>query len=113
MAVSLNTTPSRVATEQRVVLEGVGYRIRLQWNARAATWMLDLLSETGDALATGLALRAGVPLTLHLRHRIGMPPGSFVLIDTSDSLGDPTFDDLGDRVRLIYLTSEDLEEVLV
>lgn len=111
MAVSLNTTPSRVATEQRVVLEGVGYRIRLQWNARAATWMLDLSSETGEALATGVALRAGVPLTLHLRHRIGMPPGSLILVDTSDALGDPTFDDLGDRVRLLYYTAAEVDGV--
>lgn len=108
MTIEITTTPGRVASRQRVDLDGVTYSVRLHWLARAATWALDLSADDGTPLATGLALRANTPTTLHLRHRAGMPRGSFVVVDTSSALGDPTFDDLGSRVRLLYVTAAEV-----
>lgn len=94
----------------RYQLDGAFYGIRLRWNRRAACWFMDLSDATGAPLASGVGLRLGAPLTMRLRTRPGMPQGVFGLVDTTGSGVDPGLDELGQRVRLVYLTAQELVE---
>lgn len=96
-------------TTQDVELDGSYYRLTQRWNDRAGVWMLDVADADGNALATGLPMRSGVPVTLHLRRRTGMPPGALFVFDASET-ADPGFTDLGGRVKLAYFTAAELTE---
>jgi hypothetical protein len=94
----------------RVPLDGAFYAFRQRYNERAGTWMLDILTGDGAVLAQGIALRADAPVNLHLRARDGMLQGALMPLDTSGAGRDPGIGELGARVRLIYLSPEELAE---
>ena len=110
MALEIPIQPDLNAFEQRIQLDGEYYTSRFRWNPRAERWYLDLLSGDGDPIVNGIALVVGVPLTMHLRTLTGMPPGAFVCVDTDKLGNDPGFDELGVRVKLVYLTADEVEE---
>jgi len=94
----------------RVPLDGAFYTFRQRYNERAGAWMLDILTGDGAVLAQGIALRADTPVNLHLRAREGMIQGVLLPLDTSGRGRDPGIGELGARVRLIYLSPEDVLE---
>jgi hypothetical protein len=100
------------AFTERIQLDGNYYTLTFRWNERALRWYLDLADGDGAAIASGIALVTGVPLTYHLRATTGMPQGTLVCVDTDESGVDPAFDELGNRVKLIYLTEDEAEEAL-
>lgn len=97
-------------TTQEVELDGAYYQLTQRWNHRASTWMVDLADVDGVEVLSGLPMRAGVSMSLHLRNRSGVPGGALMAYDTSDGLGDPGFTDLGSRVFLVYLTAAEVAE---
>lgn len=105
MAVEIPVTPGTACTIERVSLEGSIYTLRMVWSERLDAWLLDIMTNEGVPIAQGLPLRAGVPINNAVRHLPGMPPGLFVVYDSTQQGNDPTFDDLGVRVLLIYLTA--------
>ena len=112
MAIEIPFLPDANAFEQRMRLDGEDYTLTFRWNPRAERWFMDLGDPDGSPIVNGLALVIG-SITRHLRARVGMPPGLFICLDTSDSGVDPGFDELGSRVKLVYLEEADLEGVEV
>jgi hypothetical protein len=86
-----------------VKLDGTNYQFETHWNTRAGAWFMDILSEDGVVLRGGIKIVVGwPPLTAYRYGVVGMPPGAITAVDTSGQYIDPTLDDLGSRVVLLY-----------
>lgn len=84
-----------------VELSGTVYTLQLLWNTRAGHWTLSILAYQGAPIVAGQVLRADwAPILRQLDTRL--PAGRLLLVDTSDEGRDPTEDDLGVRVLLVY-----------
>lgn len=83
-------------------LDGVNYTIETHWNTRAAAWFFDVLNEDGDVLKAGIKIVVSWPLCGWRETDPDMMPGVITAIDTSGAQEDPTLDDLGTRVLLVY-----------
>lgn len=89
------------------VLDAVTYTLQFRWNARLEAWFFDVLDEAAATyLVAGVRVVVGWPLTAY--RDLIVPPGQFVAIDTTNSDTDPALTDLGIRVKLYYITAEDL-----
>jgi hypothetical protein len=87
-------------------LEGELFNFRVRWNDRAGMWFLSI----GDAAGTIVSGR-GVILGASLLRRFTdrrLPKGDLIVIDTSGKNVDAGIDDLGTRVKIIYVDSASL-----
>ena len=94
---------------EQIELDGTIYRLRFTWNVRNEVWYMDISDKDGNPLILGLALVANY-LLLEGYQCCDRPVGDFYLWDT---LGEPnntgvTFDNLGTRYILIYVTAGEL-----
>lgn len=93
----------------QVVLDGVNYTLDFHWNVRLGAWFMDILDEQGTTTyQTSIRLVVDYPLTSNSNRT---PTGVFVAVDTGSAVGqgqDPGFDDLGNRVQLVYYPLSDL-----
>lgn len=87
--------------EIRTTLEGEIYHFRFRWNDRAASWFLDLSDGDGVPLAFGIRITVDVSLLEQYKYK-AIPPGRFFAFDTTLRQTDPTVDDFGTRVLLLY-----------
>lgn len=88
-------------------LEGVEYRFLVRWNDRDSGWYMDLSAADGTLLLAGKKLVLGLPLLF--RHRlVDGPPGELMAMDTTNSGVEAGLEDLGTRVQLYYLTSDEI-----
>lgn len=109
MAKRLPLDSSYAERPVRTKLDGVFYWLRLTWNPRESIWTLSISDADDNPLAHGLALRVETPLLGRtLRGLEGFPSGDIVPIDTSGQQTDPGRDDIGERVRLIYVTAAEV-----
>lgn len=93
--------------ELQIELDGVTYSLELRWNARAGAWFAHLRDAEGGVLVMGRRVVVDFPLFSRTQ-KAGAPPGQLVAVDTSGKQQDPVLDDLGARVRLIYVTEAEL-----
>ncbi len=87
--------------QQRMILDDVEVMLRFDWNDREAIWYLSFYDTTESPLLIGLAM----PVNTEIRSRfqiVGLPPGGFILYDTSQKNMDAGSEDLGNRCRLYY-----------
>jgi len=97
------TTPQLIPLEAgaqtlAVPLGGVTYRMRIWWRESVTpAWVLDLATDEGTALVSGLPLLPGADLLAQHKH-LGIPGVLYVLSD-----GDITYDSLGASTRLYFL----------
>lgn len=108
MAKIIPTVPDLNAYTQRVPLDDEYFSITLRWNDRAERWYMDLADSQGAAIAYGLAIESDTVLTAHLAGLVGMPRGIFVAVDGTGSGEDAGYDELGQRVQIVYLEAADL-----
>lgn len=109
MAVEIPGPPEgEVDFEVRVPLDGTFFTFRQRYNERVGSWVLDILTGDGDVLAQGLTMRADTAVNAHLRTRPGMPTGVLLPLDTTNAGTDPGLAEMGQRVRLVYITAEEL-----
>jgi len=93
-----------------VPLDGVNYTLQFRWNLRENAWYMDVLNEAGDTvLIGGIAIVVSYPLASQFTGR--SPPGIFAATDTTGENVDPGINDLGDRVKLFYVTAAELAAV--
>ena len=85
-----------------VELSGTVYTLELKWNTRAAFWTASLKTFQGDYIVAGEAVRADWQLFRRHHGLSTMPPGRLMAVDMSGAGLDPTRDDLGVRVLLVY-----------
>jgi hypothetical protein len=83
-------------------LDGVNYGIETYYNTRAGAFFLNLLDEDGNILKAGIKVVVSFPLTGFRDTDPRMPPGMLYAYDTSGQDLDPTLDDFGTRVLLLY-----------
>lgn len=99
------TTPSIIPLEAgaqtlSVPLAGVTYRMRIWWRESVTPcWMLDLSTDAGVALVSGLPLLPGADLLAQHQH-LGVGGALYVLADS-----DITYDSLGTSTRLYFLAT--------
>lgn len=93
-------------------LDGTSYRVRLHWNRRTAGWYISLSAADGTALAKGVRVVCNYDLFGEL-YDSRLPPGViFALSLDPNDTSPPGFDDLGNRVRLLYMTRAEQEGVI-
>jgi hypothetical protein len=98
---------------QVVTLEGVDYQLFFHWNARQPGWYCEIRDTDGTLIAAAKKLVLGTFIFEHDKDE-RMPPGAFLLIDTTESGREPGLRDLGTRVVFIYVeAAEEGEAVAV
>lgn len=85
-----------------VTLENVAYVFELRWNTRALAWFLDVYDDSETLLAGSRKLVCDWPIIGYRDTSALLPQGKLWVYDTSGAQLDPTLDDLGTRVLLIY-----------
>ena len=109
MALVLQTlTDSTEAYDQRTQLEGVEYLFSFRYNLRRELWTFSLQALDGTPILTGQTINVGVPLN---RRAVGGPPGVFIAIAETDDIDPPMLEELGARVKLMYLTAAEVAEL--
>ncbi len=92
---------------ERVVLDGVEWLFRFQWNGRDGHWYMSIRTSNGDPVLLGHRLVMGAEF---LRRRVAepRPAGWLFLISPDGSSEDPGYEDLGTRVSLVYATAAEV-----
>ena len=93
----------RVATN----LGDTQYVMDVHWNARAEAWYLDISTEDGEPIRSGMKIVLGALLGLRSTDP-RMPDGVLVASDMSGEGRDATLDDLGSRVVVFFYPSSEL-----
>lgn len=88
-------------------LDAAKFTFDFEWNDRDAGWYFSMADADGVALLSGRRVVLGYPL-IRIYKGAGFPPGELVAIDTSSQNQEPGFGDLGERVKLIYVTAAEL-----
>lgn len=89
-----------------VDLEGQNYGFSFRFNGRMQKWVFDLTSEDGTAIIESNPVYVN-QLTLNRYQTDLKPKGDLMFLDTSGLNLDPTQDDLGTRVILMYIESSE------
>lgn len=97
-------TDGSTAYRERVRLEEQDWLFDFVWNARVGQWGMSILSLEGAAVLTGQAIVCGVSLLMRAQ---GGPPGQLVAYSEDASNLAPGLQELGGRVKLTYITSDD------
>lgn len=93
--------------EQRTRLDGVDYLFGFVWSARRERWTFSMQSLDGADIITGQTVVTRAAL---LNRAVAGPPGQIVAVPENDSNNEPPgFLELGGRVKLIYITEDELE----
>ena len=95
--------------EYTVDLGEVEYTYTLTYQERQDAWYLDLYDADGESLLLGKRLTVNTAPLWRYRGD-SMPAGQIVVVDTSGADSDPTYEDLGHRVRLAWVPDEDIPE---
>ena len=90
-----------------VPLDGVRFGLVFRWNARFEYWTFDIKDASGNVLLAGRKVVVDVPLLGRFKNE-GLPAGDLLAVDTTGERQDPGLADFGTRVRMIYLTAEDV-----
>ena len=102
--------PRRITTRsdlrkhsQKLELDNTEYRMVLTWRQRPRGWYMDLYTGGGDPIALGRRLNPGwSPVRTPQSEKL--PPGGLIVV------GPAQYErtDLGDSLRLLYYTAEEL-----
>lgn len=93
----------------RTILEDIQLVMKFDWNGRDTKWNVSIYDTSENPLVLGLPLNINTELLARFEI-VGLPPGLMMLFDSSGKNEEAGRDDLGDRCKLIYLTSDELEE---
>lgn len=101
-------TDGTEAYDERVQLEGVEYSFQFRYNLRRELWSFSIFSLDGTAILAGQSVNCGIPLN---RRAVGGPPGVLMAISETENIDAPTLLELGDRVKLCYLTADEVAQI--
>lgn len=98
--------------EFSTTFDGVTFDLDCRWNEREQAWYFDLLTEDGTPIVRGVKIVLGVMLG----GRTGVsnplfPAGALMAFDLSDEGREATLDDLGTRVVVYFVPTEQLQEL--
>lgn len=92
-----------------ITLSRRSYDLEFFWNARDGAMHMSIFRDD-VILISGLKMVIDWPLTRYYAITEA-PPGEFYLVDT-DGKGRPALEDFGDRVLLVYVTPDDIKELI-
>ena len=98
------------AYSESVVLEEKPYRLSFSWNTRGEYWSLTISDSQGAVLLDGLKIVLNFELVNEYADD-RLPAGALLAVDTTGTLARIGRNDLGSRVKLFYVTPEELEEL--
>lgn len=99
--------PSNASYRFATVIKDVSYIIDVHWNTRESAWYMDWYRED----LTEIVLGVKIVLGCYLGRRVDEPPfseGVLVAVDTSGEGVEAAFDDIGTRVIVRFIPTEDL-----
>lgn len=92
-----------------VQLDGATYGLELRWNQRALGWFLSIFDVSGNLLLSGRRLVVGWGLIARFKKwNASLPPGDFIVVDSTGEGLEPGLDELGTRVKLVYIEAQEL-----
>jgi hypothetical protein len=84
-----------------IALAGVNYQMILKWNVSANCWILDIYTEAGISMLTGIPLITGTDLLAQYRYlNFG---GSLICESAFDINAVPTFENLGSTSHVYFV----------
>jgi hypothetical protein len=107
MSLELPTRTDLARYSFDLTLDDVPLKFAFEWNDRDAGWYMSIADVNAVPLLSGRRIVIGVPL-ISIYRDTRLPPGTLVAIDTSTQDLEPDFADLGDRVKLLYVTRAEL-----
>lgn len=107
MPESLPLFPSEPNYRVSVVLAGTLYVLDVRWNGRDEAWYLDVSTEDGNPIRTGIKVVLGALLGGRVVSD-DFPLGVFQAVDTTNAGAEAGFDDLGDRVQIYFYSFDEL-----
>lgn len=109
MAVLVMPVKKQVASyEFTIQLEKVVYLFRFRFNFRMGRFLMDIASRDGVNVVAGIPLLYGVDLIGRFRLE-GLPPGAFMINDSTGQMQSPNWDNFGSSVQLVYIESGTIE----
>ena len=110
--IEIPVIPSAPFYKMRVPIEDIQktFVFELRWNGRESGWFADLLDEDEDPLIRGVKMVLGIPL-FPVSYDIRWPGGAFFAVDTAGAHEEAGLDDLGTRVKIYYLTPDEVTEI--
>jgi len=99
--IEIPVTPGPAKFE--IELDGAPYRFRVRYNERDLAWYADVLGLDNDVDFKGLKLVPGLDL---LGPHAYAELGQMFIFDGEEIEAEPTFEGLGDRFRLYYISKE-------
>jgi hypothetical protein len=101
----LNTlTDGTTAYQIQARLGDEDWLLDFVWNARRVTWAMSLATLAGTPCVTGQPVVCGLPL---LARAVGGPAGAMIALSTDGTYDAPGLLELGDRVKLLFISSDD------
>jgi hypothetical protein len=95
------------AVEMVISLEETSYQLTYTWNQRSASWYLDVATQEGVKILSGIRIQHRWSLWARYRAIATLPPGELVCISMTDDNIDPSFASFGrDTILLYYLDGE-------
>lgn len=91
----------------QIDLDGRTYGLDFHFNARMGKWFMAIDDADGNRLVSAIPLLAGPPIINRFKST-ALPPGEFLVFDTTGKNLSPGQDELGSRVKLLYIPVADL-----
>lgn len=108
MAIEIPLTTNPFYTE-RVKIENRVFNIIVFWSTREQAWYLTIKTSQSESILTNLKLLPFVNLTGRFQDN-RLPKGAFICFAVAGD-NPPNRNDLGTRVKVWFLTEEDIEFV--
>jgi hypothetical protein len=107
MLLHIDTDTDALLYTQIQQLEGIEYSLRFLWSTREDAWYLDFSDQDGNAIAPWIRLVVGTSLLRRFQDP-RLPRGILTCVDmTGAGMDIVSSDELGQRVPLLYITSDD------
>lgn len=90
--------------QQRVSLDGTEYFVTFAYSLRRDRWTFSLQGLDSTDILTGETVHPNIQLN---RRAVGGPPGVLMAIPISGFVGAPGLHDLGEGVKLFYISADD------
>ena len=87
-----------------IELERVIYLFRFRFNFRKSRWMMDIATRDGINIVVGVPMVSAISLFDRFKNPL-LPPGDFMVYDTTGKLNSPGFSDFGKTIQLLYFES--------
>lgn len=93
------------------ILDGLPFVFDVRWNTRNESWYLTVLRDDGTVIRHNIRVVLGIALGARVADA-DFPPGVFFAIDLTKSSVEATYDELAERVPVVYLEESDIAYIL-